>query len=96
VTETGKRAIRYAPQAVVSRDAAVGEYRRIEAHAIIPHAQPELLVVISDLDFDTSGMRVPIGIPQKAQSIPGQRSRKTLDLLSLNYGAGFAERTTTV
>jgi hypothetical protein len=33
------------------------------ARAIIPHAQPELVVAISDLDVDTSGMRVPKGIP---------------------------------
>ena len=57
-------AFRHAAQAEVSLDPVAGEHRRIDPCAIIPHAQLELLVVISDLDLDASGMRMPEGIPK--------------------------------
>jgi hypothetical protein len=48
----------------VSLTPLVCEHLRIDPLTIVTHAQAELLVVISDLDLDPSGMRVPEGIPK--------------------------------
>ena len=52
-------------QAVVSLTALTGQYRPIDAPAVVPHPQAELLIVIADLHFDPSGLGVPKGIPER-------------------------------
>ena len=51
-------------QAVVSLAALAGENRWINAFSIVPHTQPELLMVIADFNLDLLCLRVPKGIPE--------------------------------
>jgi hypothetical protein len=37
----------------------------INAFSIVPHAQPELLVVISDFNLDLPSLGVPEGVPKR-------------------------------
>ena len=54
----------HAAQSVVSLQTLVCEHRRIDPLAIVTYAQPELIVVVADIDLDAPGMRVPEGIPK--------------------------------
>ena len=42
----------YQSEAVVSITAVMREDRWINAHAVVPHTQPELLLVVADFSFD--------------------------------------------
>ena len=52
-------AFRHAAQAVVSLQTLGGEHRWIDPLAVVAHTQSEVLVVIADVDLNTSGTRVP-------------------------------------
>ena len=58
-------AFRHAAQSVVSLDSLGGEHRLIDALSVVPHPQSEFIAVVTDLDLDPSGLRVPKGIPQR-------------------------------
>ena len=57
-------AFRHPAQSVVSLDSLGGEHRLIDAFAVVPHPQSEFIAVVTDLDLDPPGLRVPEGIPQ--------------------------------
>ena len=61
-------AFRHAAQSVVSLETLIGEHRRIDALAIVTHAQSELLVVVANLGLDLPGLRVPEGIAKGFRS----------------------------
>src|SRR6185295_20133555 len=46
-------------------DTLRGEHHGIDAAAVVSHAQPKLLVIVSELDLDMPGMRVAEGIPER-------------------------------
>ena len=48
----------------MSLDTLIRKHRRIDALPIVPHPQSEFIVVVTDLDLDPPGLRVPKSIPQ--------------------------------
>ena len=57
-------AFRHPAQSVVSLDSLGANHRSIDTFAVVPHPQPEFIAVVTDLDLDAPGLRVPEGIPQ--------------------------------
>ena len=52
-------------RAEVSLTALPSENGCIKPFSVVPHTQPELLIVIADFDLDTLCLGVPKGVPQR-------------------------------
>jgi hypothetical protein len=57
-------AFRHAAQSVVSHASLVCQNPRIDPHAIVADAQAEVVVVVTEVDLESCGMRMPKGIPK--------------------------------
>ena len=53
----------------MSLDTLGRENRLIDAFAIVPHPQSELIAVVPDLDLDLPGLRVPEGFRRASAAI---------------------------
>ena len=48
----------------MSLTALARENRWINSFSVVPHPQSEIIALVTDLDLDPPGLRVPKGIPQ--------------------------------